>query len=146
MAFGSFVANRLRGYREHMRDLGLRQRASFLFARVRLVGEMVEKRDVLRDARREFNAFRVHESNRRALLGYHPETLRGRATGIEIFATASHTEHTAKVASDRWSALVGAQVPVHRLSSKNIVDALRDDQVTEIARLLAARLRDAQGT
>jgi len=138
---GSFVARRLRLYRDTMKGLGFKQRVAYLYDRLRVVRDIVVRRDLFRDARREFNVFRVHESNLQALLRYRPEPLDGPPIRVEIFATAWHDEHVMQTARAQWSLLTHGRVQFHRAPGENTPDMLTGDGVVTMASLLATRLR-----
>ncbi len=113
MDFGRFVAGRLRLYGEEMRPLGFIDRVRFLRAKLQMVGEVVEKRDVFRGDHRAFNQLRTHNANLRALLRYRYAPLSGAATTIEIYTTTQERSPAESTERVDWSILVGSSAPVH---------------------------------
>ena len=142
-AFVAFVTGRLRLYREQMRSMGIAERVRFVVRKSALLPRMMAHRDVFRGNRREFDAFRVHEANRRALLRYRPQSLPLTDTRVEIFATAHHADTTPARSCALWSVLVGKPIPYHRVPGDNTLDMLQNERAAALVRLISARLHDA---
>jgi thioesterase domain-containing protein len=143
-AFGSFVARRLQLYREEMRTLGFRQRVQIVRNKLQLVGEVIQKRDVFRDAYREFNQRRVYDANLRALRRYKHEPLPAGFMAVEIFVTERRVGRATRNLRVDWANLVSESTPFHQVPGKDSGDMLRGDNAKAVATLLSLRLQHAR--
>ena len=143
-AFGAFLRGRLHLYRQEMRTVGPGRRLRFVADKIALLRDIVAQRDIFRGDRREFDSFRVHDANRRALLRYRPAPLPPVVTRVEIFATAHHADSTSQRSLEVWSALAGRTLPYHRVPGDNTLDMLQNERAAALASLLTARLELAR--
>jgi hypothetical protein len=144
LALGRFVADRLRLYRKEMRVLGLREKLRFVGKRVQLLGEALEKRDVFRGDRREFNQRKVYEANLAALLQYRRAALRSGPVALEIFGTERMFNKKSTQERVDWGAVAGASAAYHRVPGKDSGDMLQGDNAEPLAAILSLRLRHAR--
>ena len=127
-----------------MRSLGVRERLRFVGKRVQMLGEVLEKRDVFRGDRREFNQRRVYDANLAALLRYGRESLQRAPMMLEIFETerASATPSARKRID--WGTVTGVSPGYHQVRGKDSGDMLQGDNARAIGALLSVRLQEAR--
>jgi amino acid adenylation domain-containing protein len=143
LALGRFVTDRLRLYRDQMRGLALRDRMRFIRSKIQVVGEITRKRDVFRDARREFNQRRIYDANVAALLRYRHEPLKGGRIAFEIFGTESRYMALASSSRVDWLSLSRGAATYHPVPGKDSGDMLRGNNARQLAVLLRERLERA---
>jgi len=143
-AFTSFVARRLRLYLKQMRPLGYRQRVQSVGSKLKLVAEIVQKRDVFRGDHRQFHQRRVYAANLRALRRYKHEPLHGGPEIIEIFRSARRFNRAPIASGVDWASLAGKPVRYHDMAGKNSGDMLQGENGKALASLLSIRLQQAR--
>jgi len=142
-AFTSFVASRIRLYLKQMRSLGYRQRVQLVSSKLKLVAEIVQKRDLLRGDHRKFHQRRVSAANLRALRRYKHEPLNGGPEVIEIFRSCRFTRGPVDSGVD-WASLARRPINYHDVPGKDSGEMLRGENVKTLASLLSTRLQQAR--
>jgi thioesterase domain-containing protein/acyl carrier protein len=143
-ALTSFVASRVALYLKQMRSLGYRQRVQLVGSKLKLVAEIVDKRDLLRGDHRTFHQRRVSAANLRALRRYKQEPLHGGPEVIEIFRSARRINGAPVDSGVDWASLAGKPVKYHDMPGKNSGDMLQGENGKALASLLSIRLQQAR--
>jgi thioesterase domain-containing protein/acyl carrier protein len=142
-ALASFVTSRVGHYIKQMRSLDYRQRAQLLSSKLKLVAEIIDKRDLLRGDYRKFHQRRVSAANLRALRRYKHEPLPGGPDVIEIFRSGRVDRAAVDLGVD-WASLMGRSIKYHSVPGKNSGDMLQGEHAKTLATLLSSRLEQAR--
>jgi aspartate racemase len=143
-AFGSFLANRLRLYREEMRQLGATDRVSHLASKLRLLRGLIGNNNALKGAERELNQIEVYRANLLALDRYRRKPLEGRLRTLDILETRRRRKSRAEEKLD-WNVLWKGNTIRHLVPGKDSGDMLSGENAPAVAGLLGDRLRAAFG-
>jgi aspartate racemase len=141
-AFGSFLANRLRLYREEMRQLGAADRVKHLAAKLRLLSGLIGNNNALKGAERELNQIEVYRANLLALDRYRRKPLEGRLRTLDILETRRRRKSRAEEKLD-WNVLWKGNTLRHLVPGKDSGDMLSGENARAVAGVLTERLRAA---
>jgi thioesterase domain-containing protein len=144
IALASFAASRLRLYVTQARTLSNRQRVQLVGRKLKIVAEVVQKRDVFRGERRHFRQRRVHSANLRALRRYMRKPLTSRPEIIEIFRSAARFDRALENSRVDWASLAGTPITYHKVPGKNSGDMAQGENAKVLAALLSSRLKLAR--
>jgi hypothetical protein len=142
-AVAGFVADRVRLYRDEMRGLPLGARLRFVRGKLGLVGEAMQKRDVFRGDRREFDQRRVNDANLTALLRYKHAPLPG-IVAIEIFTSGRRVTDPFDHGRVDWHRITRGAARYHRVPGKDSGDMLQGANARALAVVLSSRLHHAR--
>jgi hypothetical protein len=142
-AVAGFVADRLRLYRDEMRGLPLGAQLKFVRGKLGIVGEALQKRDVFRGDRREFDQRRVNDANVTALLRYKHAPL-SRIVDIEIFTSGRRITAPSEYGRIDWNRITRGTARYHRVPGKDSGDMLQGANARALAVVLSSRLHHAR--
>ena len=137
------IQSRLRLYAQTWGRLDGRQRMKYLLGRVRMLGEMVARRDVFRGDRSEFYQDVVNQANLIAYQEYEPRPYAGRV----VFFRAEGRRVTAH--QDRrlaWRQLITGDLEVHTVPGDDSGLMLTEPHVQVLARELKSRIEREVGS
>jgi thioesterase domain-containing protein len=135
-----FVAKRVRRYARQIGSLRPRQKAELIGSKIKVVGEIVRKRDLFRGDERQFHQRRVKAANVRALRRYKHRPMDRDPRTIEVFRTGRRFDRLPSGAGVDWVSLVGKSIAYHQVSGKDSGDMLRGENAKALAALLSSRL------
>ncbi|MGH7770385.1 MAG: non-ribosomal peptide synthetase [Candidatus Binatia bacterium] len=141
-AFGSFLSNRVRLYREEMRPLGATERVKHLASKLRLLGGLIGNYNALKGTERELNQIEVYRANLLALDRYRRKPLEGCLRSLAILATKRRTRSRAEEQLD-WSVFWKGNIMHHLVPGKDSGDMLRGKNAGILAVILRERLKAA---
>jgi thioesterase domain-containing protein len=142
-ALTNFVASRVALYLKQMRSLGYRERVQLVGSKLKLVAEIVDKRDLLRGDHRKFHQRRVSAANLRALRRYKHEPLQAGPQAVEIFRSGRFDRAAVDLGVD-WTSLAGKSIKYHSVPGKNSGDMLQGEHGKTLATLLSTRLEQTR--
>ncbi len=112
-------------------------------SKLKLVAEIIDKRDLLRGDHRKFHQRRVSAANLRALRRYKHEPLRGGLQALEIFRSGRLDRAAVDLGVD-WASLAGKSIKYHSVPGKNSGDMLQGEHAKTLAALLSTRLEQTR--
>jgi hypothetical protein len=134
----------LRGYLRQIGRVGPREKIELVGSKIKVVTEIVRKRDLFRGDERQFHQRRVKAANVRALRRYRHRPMDRSPGTIEIFRTSGRFDRLPSGAGVDWVSLVGKSITYHHVPGKDSGDMLRGENAKSLAALLSRRIGQAR--
>ncbi len=141
LALLGMVLSRLRLYFHTLKRFNGPQRFDYALDRLKMVAEMIMRRDVLRGDPSEYHLRIVTEANLIALQHYHPRDYPGR---VALFCAEDRNSVSDHDPTLGWGHLVSGSLETHTLPGKDSGSLLVEPQVRSLARQLEACIQCAQ--
>lgn len=141
LALLGLVFSRLRLYFHTLKGLHGRQRFDYALERLKMVAEMIIRRDVLRGDPSEYHLRIVTEANLIALQHYRPRDYPGR---VALFRAEDRNLVSDRNPTLGWSHLLSGSLETHTVPGKDSGSLLIEPHVRSLARQLEACIRRAQ--
>ncbi|NOT55709.1 MAG: amino acid adenylation domain-containing protein [Deltaproteobacteria bacterium] len=140
-AMVGFVADRLRLYADTLARLSFRERLRYVRGRVKLLAEMIARRDVLREARGEFNLRIVTQANLQAFQQYGLQPYPGPVILFRAEGRQVAPENDYRLA---WRHLITGELEIAHVPGDNSGQMLIAPHVQELALQIQTCLNRAQ--
>ncbi len=140
-AMVGFVADRLRLYADTLARLSFRERLRYVLGRMKLLAEMIAHRDVLREARGEFNLRMVTQANLQAFQQYH---LQKTYPGPVVCFRAEGRQVAPDDYRLAWRDIISGELEIAHAPGDNSGQMLHAPNVQELAVQIQTYLNRAQ--
>jgi amino acid adenylation domain-containing protein len=138
-ALGSLLSRRITLYREELRSEEGYERIRYLLRKIFAAGSTLSNRNQAKRLSREFHQLEVARANHRALNRYRRKNLSGPLVAFDVFES-THPRNL-RPHKFSWQTLWSGKIIYHLVSAKDSGAMLVKDNVIEIARILADRLK-----